>query len=94
MTHLQIDSFTIEGMDIRAIAIPEGENPLSDKCETVEIRTLPFWLAKYAGYENDTYRFFFEKTEKEIRDYLQAAVNEYEEKYPVTFRNSKNILIL
>lgn len=94
MTHLQIDSFEIKGMDIIAIFIPEGENALSENCQTVEIMTLTFWLAKYAGYENDGYRFFFEKTEKEIRDYLQAAVNEYSEKYPVTFGEQQKILIL
>ena len=94
MTHLQIDSVEIEGMDIRAIAIPDGEDTLSSDCKTVEIQTLTFWLAKYAGYENNAYKFFFEKTEKEIRDYLQAAVNDYEKKYPFTFSNLETILIL
>lgn len=91
---MRIDSFKIQGFEVNAIAIPEGESTLEPGFRQVEVKALTFDLARYAGYENDSFRFFFEKSEKEILDYLQSWVNETEKKYPLTTVDTDKILLI
>lgn len=81
MTHLKIDSIKFDGLCIKAIAIPEDQDPLSENCKTIDVSALCCIVPTWETNENE-HEFYLKRTEQDIIDLFQYKLTKLERENP------------